>query len=125
MQVATDEARLPPEAWVEKIDAWLVHVLIEWRRDLAYARCTGTDVRADPDRRLAVEVEYTGDDLQPLREAGLETGFDRDGVVSGIIPLRAIEALARLPAVVRIRAEPPSEPTARVRARCTTPVRAV
>ncbi len=112
MQVASDQARLPPEAWVEKIDAWLVHELIAWRRDLAYARCTGSDDRADPDRRLSVEVEYVGEDLLPLREAELETGFDRDGVVSGLVHMRALEALARVPAVVRIHAEPPSEPTA-------------
>ena len=138
-QLAVDEAALPSEAWTLKLDRNISNRLREWRADAAYARCAGTDRRvAEVQRecspvegphgsarcargregsplasrssdRVSVDVEYTGD-LDSLRAAGLETGLDRDGTVSGMIAMRDLEALARVPGVVTIRGEGHPEP---------------
>lgn len=110
-QIATDEARLGAEPWVEKLDAMLAHRLFQARHGVAYERCAHVAPRVDLGLRISVDVEHTGD-LEALRGAGLDTGLDRDGTVSGIVALRDVEALARLDAVVRIVAEPIAEPDA-------------
>jgi len=104
-----DEAALPSEAWTLKLDRNISNRLREWRADAAYARCAGTDRRVAEDAVVSVDVEYTGD-LGALRAAGLETGLDRDGTVSGMIAMRDLEALARVPGVVTIRGEGHPEP---------------
>ena len=77
------------------------------------ARCArgreGSPLASRSFDRVSVDVEYTGD-LGALRAAGLETGLDRDGTVSGMIAMRDLEALARVPGVVAIRGEGHPEP---------------
>ena len=77
------------------------------------ARCArgreGSPLASRSFDRVSVDVEYTGD-LGALRAAGLETGLDRDGTVSGMIAMRDLEALARVPGVVTIRGEGHPEP---------------
>ena len=64
---------------------------------------------ADPCERITVVVTYQGD-RERLVAAGLSTGYDRDGVVSGHIEVRRVLALATLPEVARIEMEPRVEP---------------
>jgi hypothetical protein len=56
-----------------------------------------------------VIVTYSGQ-LAPLEQAGLRSGLDRDGVVSGRIALRDLPRLAALPSVVYIEIEPEYQP---------------
>ena len=93
---------------MSKLDPALQHALANWKRELDHARSStsASPSAADIDNRLAsVNVTYRGD-LQTLRAAGLEAGFDHNGVVSGLIAFRNIEKLAAEPAVIRIAIEP-------------------
>ena len=93
---------------MSKLDAVLQQALTAWRAELAWARSGGhAELKADvvEARRAAVVVTHTGD-LAPLRAAGLDTGFDQGGVVSGYALLRDVERLAAVPSVVRIAMQP-------------------
>ncbi len=59
----------------------------------------------DACERIVVSVTYRGE-RAALVSAGLQTGFDQDGVVSGIIEVRRVLTLAALPEVLRIEMQP-------------------
>jgi subtilisin family serine protease len=89
------------------LGASLQQSLAAWRTDIEYARSgeypelNEADVA---DREVSVNVTHTGD-VAAMRDAGLETGYDADGVVSGIIKLGDVERLAAVPTVVEIQME--------------------
>lgn len=93
---------------MSKLEATLHQALTVWRAELGYARSGDhPELKIDDveGRRVAVTVTHTGD-LVALQAAGLDAGFDQDGVVSGLIFLRDVERLAALPSVVSIAMEP-------------------
>jgi hypothetical protein len=103
------EARGTPS---EKLDGSLANAIQKWRMDVCYARggkYPSLDPAATEARRATVIVSYTGE-VEALRAAGLETGFDSNGTISGIIALRDVERLAAVPTVVRIVIEPEVHP---------------
>lgn len=61
------------------------------------------------DEVISVDVTYDGD-LAPLQAAGMDTGFDRNGVVSGLIRRSRIAELEALPIVIAIRNEREARP---------------
>jgi subtilisin family serine protease len=85
---------------MSKLDPALQLALAAWQAERS--RSHSDRARGDV---VSVKVTYTGD-LKSLRAAGLEAGFDHDGVVSGLIALGDVEKLAALPNVVRIMREP-------------------
>jgi hypothetical protein len=93
---------------MSKLDPALQQALTAWRIKLSHAQSgeypslSASEVEASC---ASVIVTYK-DSIAPLRDAGLETGFDSGGVVSGLIEFRNIEKLAALPDVVRIVQEP-------------------
>jgi subtilisin family serine protease len=95
---------------MSKLDARLQRRLADWRRELEQARRSDEGAR-DPaeieSQSMVVIVTYTGG-VEALRAAGLQTGFDRGGVVSGLIALRDVERLDELNNVVSIALEPPT-----------------
>jgi subtilisin family serine protease len=60
--------------------------------------------------QLIVIVTYEGD-MQQLAQAGLASGFDSGGTVTGRIAFRDLERLAAVPSVVYIEKEPDFRPT--------------
>src|ERR1044071_8891279 len=85
---------------MSKLDPALQHALAAWQAENGQSRPERASTEV-----VSVKVTYRGD-LQSLRAAGLEAGFDQNGVVSGLVALRDIEKLAALPNVVRISREP-------------------
>ena len=89
---------------MSKLDGGVVHALAVWRAELEYAE-SGDYPDLDRDliqhRRVPVLVTYRGDPDE-LRAAGLDTGFDQGGFVSGQIDLVDIERLESVPGVVAI-----------------------
>jgi hypothetical protein len=83
---------------LDKLAPSLSHALEVWR-----TRSEGSSGLADS--RIAVSVAYTGD-VEALRRAGLSTGHDVHGEVSGQIAFRDIERLAAVPGVVRVIMQP-------------------
>lgn len=85
---------------MSKLDPALQLALAAWQAE----RSRSHSERASGDV-VSVKVTYTGD-LQSLRAVGLDTGFDLNGIVSGLIAVGDLEKLAALPNVVRIAGEP-------------------
>ncbi len=97
---------------MSKLDAKLRNALVAWR-----VQCGGEpevasrspEWQAIADQRITVVVTYTGD-IADLQAAGLDTGFDQGGVVSGHIDMRDVERLEEVPGVVLVEMEPPVRP---------------
>jgi hypothetical protein len=70
---------------------------------------TRLELRSHPCERIVVVVTYSGD-REALVAAGLDTGFDQNGVISGIIEKRRVLTLAALPQVIRIVMQPEVHP---------------
>ena len=95
---------------MSKLEPALEHALIAWQvRRGDGSTATPEQAELIDAERVAVIVAHEGD-LGPLRAAGLDTGFDQDGVVSGQIAFAELERLAQVPEVVRIDMEPPVRP---------------
>ena len=95
---------------MSKLEPALEHALIVWQvRRGDGSTATPEQAELIDAERVAVIVTHEGD-LGPLRAAGLDTGFDQDGVVSGQIAFAELERLAEVPEVVRIDMEPPVRP---------------
>jgi subtilisin family serine protease len=93
---------------MSKLGATLQQALTAWHTDLSYARSGDhpeLKVEDIAGRRVSVTVTHTGD-LAALQAAGLDAGFDQNGVVSGVIFLRDVDRLAAVPSVVSIALEP-------------------
>ena len=87
---------------IEKLAPSLQHALEVWR-----VRSAGSKERArDP---VTVSVTYTGD-LAELQRAGLSTGYDAGGEVTGQIAFQDLEQLAAVPGVVHVEMQPISRP---------------
>lgn len=79
-----------------------------WRARLVGARCNeqqGEVARLEA-ARVTVSIEYEGDVVGSLRAAGLQTGYDSGGSVSGHIGLRDLEQLAGVPGIARLTMQP-------------------
>ena len=70
---------------------------------------TRLQLRSHPCELVVVVVTYQGD-REALVAAGLQTGFDQGGVVSGRIEKRRVLELATLPQVIRVVMEPEVHP---------------
>ena len=79
-----------------------------WRARTGSIASTPPEATAAADE-IAVLVSYEGD-VQPLRDAGLETGFNPGGIVSGRIAFWNLERLAAVPSVVLIEMQPDVRP---------------
>ncbi len=95
-----------------RLEPALRQALISWRvrsaREVALSDRT-PEQAALAGERVAVIVTYEGD-VEALREAGLDTGFDRGGVVYGQIAYRDLERLATADGLVRVEMVPPFLP---------------
>ena len=87
---------------LDKLAPPLRHALEVWR-----TRSAGSPEFQD--RQATVSVEYTGD-VAELRSAGLSTGYNSDGEVTGQIEFRNLERLVAVPGVVRVTIQPHSRP---------------
>jgi subtilisin family serine protease len=96
-----------------KLESALQHALAVWRTELDQA-AAGTHARLGEaevaSQRVTVLVRYSGD-IEALRQAGLDTGFDSGGVVSGIIALSDLEQLDAVPGVESVALVPRVRPT--------------
>ena len=102
----------PPPEVLAKLDPWLQTRLKAWRSEVDYAHCANqrANERSQIEARLvAVAVKHQGG-LSTLAEAGLSTGFDQDGTVSGVIELRRVLTFAALHEVIFVSAEPDVHP---------------
>jgi subtilisin family serine protease len=94
---------------VSKLEAMVEQTLALWRlesEDAQSGEHPELNAEAVAIREVPVIVTYEGD-IAELQRAGLKTGFDRGGVVSGHIRIRDIEGLADVPEVVFIELESP------------------
>ncbi len=94
---------------MSKLDPYMEQALAVWR---VQSREDSPDARSaavERERRVSVTVTYEGD-LDALAEAGLATGYDEDGNVSGVIALGDVERLAAVPGVRLITLEPSVKP---------------
>jgi subtilisin family serine protease len=95
-----------------KLESALQHALTVWRTELGRTAESARQLGAEPDaagRRVSVLVRYSGD-LEALRGAGLDTGSDVDGLVTGIIALADVERLAELSEVESVALVPRMKP---------------
>lgn len=83
---------------MNKFSNELRHALEVWR-----VRSAGSTELAE--RRLTVSVVYKGD-VAELQKAGLSTGYDANGEVSGQIAFKDLERLAEVPGVERVTMQP-------------------
>jgi subtilisin family serine protease len=93
----------------------LVHALAVWQTELGVA--ADTDEYRDEyrreelaGRRVTVHVRYTGDVIEALRDAGMETGFDSGGLISGNIAMADVERLGTVPGVELVQMEHRAKP---------------
>lgn len=93
---------------MSKLEPALEHALIAWRVQRGGEGPDAPFAEAVADR-VTVVVTYEGD-IADLRAAGLDTGYDDNGVVTGQIDFADLERLAAVPAVVWIEMEPPVRP---------------
>src|SRR3954452_22008790 len=103
---------MPAGGWIMTLESRLLHELAVWRTELGDAaagihRLTESEV---VDRRVTVLVRYSGD-IEALRQAGLDTGYDNGDMVTGIISLTDVEQLDAVPGVDSVALLPPSRPT--------------
>jgi len=87
---------------LEKLSPSLRHALEVWR-----VRSAASEEMEN--RQVTVRVEYTGE-LAELQRAGLSTGYDENGEVTGQIAFRDLERLAAVPGVVRVAMQPNARP---------------
>src|SRR5262249_11127720 len=96
-----------------KLESALQHALAVWRTELGHAaagehpRLSESEVASE---RVTVVVRFSGD-IEALRQAGLQTGYDRGGVVSGSIALADLEQLDAVPGVESVALVPQVKPT--------------
>lgn len=93
---------------MSKLNGTLQQALAFWRSDLAYAQSGDHPEMPLADveqRRVAITVTYTGE-LDALRAAGMQTGIEEPGTVSGYILLRDVERLEAVPGVSAIEMPP-------------------
>lgn len=88
---------------MSKLDPDLQHRLRVWQAKRGDSTARGSALGGE---RVAVVVTYVGA-LDPLRAAGLDTGYAQGGVVSGQIELADLDRLAAVPEVVYVVMEPP------------------
>lgn len=87
---------------LEKLAPSLRHALEVWR--------TRSAVSPElQDSQVTVTVAYTGD-VAELQAAGLRTGYNADGKVSGQIEFRNLEQLVAVPGVMRVTMQPNVRP---------------
>jgi subtilisin family serine protease len=95
------------------LESSLQHALAVWRTELDQAaegvhrRLSESEVAG---RRVSVLVRYSGD-VEALRQAGMRTGYDSGGVVSGSIALADLEQLDAVPEVESVALVPQPRPT--------------
>ena len=97
---------------MSKLEPALQQTLVAWRVQSGEESPPASrtpEQKAIADRRIAVMVTYEGD-VAALQSAGLDTGFDQDGIVSGQIAFRDLEHLGAVPGVILIQMEPPLRP---------------
>jgi subtilisin family serine protease len=97
---------------MSKLEPALHQALSVWRIKLGYARSGEHSELSESEieeRRVSVIVEYTGD-VQALRDAGLQTGFDSGGNITGLIAFRDLERLEAVPGVIRVSKQPQMKP---------------
>lgn len=85
---------------LDKLESSLRHAFEVWRMGSAVS----PEVQ---DRKATVSVEYTGD-VAELQSAGLNTGYNSEGEVSGQIEFRNLARLVAVPSVVRVTMQPDS-----------------
>ncbi|HEX6347303.1 S8 family serine peptidase [Umezawaea sp.] len=96
-----------------KLEPSLQHAVAVWRTELGHAaegvrpRLAGPGAES---RRVTVLVRYSGD-VEALRRAGLDTGYDSGGVVSGIIALADLDRLDAVPGVESVSLVKPPRPS--------------
>jgi subtilisin family serine protease len=90
----------------------LQHALAVWRTELGYA-AEGRHPRLSESelagRRVPVIVRYSGD-IEALRQAGLDTGYDQGGTVSGTIALADLERFGAVAGVESVALVPEVRP---------------
>ncbi len=97
---------------MSKLEPSLRNALVAWRvkrGDEPEDAPRTAESAATAEQRIAVVVTYTGE-IAELQAVGLETGFDKGGVVSGHIDLRDVERLDSVPGVILVEMEPPVRP---------------
>ena len=87
---------------LEKLVPALRHALDVWR-------IRSADSEELLNRQITVSVEYTGDVIE-LQRAGLSTGYDTNGEVTGQIAFRDLERLAAVSGVARVTMQPSAQP---------------
>lgn len=100
-----------PADW-SRLEPSLQHHYDVWRTRRVGASCNGREgevARLDAER-VTVSVDYEGDVVGALRAAGLQTGYDSGGEISGQIGLRDVEHLAAVPGIVRVTMQPEVHP---------------
>jgi hypothetical protein len=100
-----------PADW-SRLETSLQHHYDVWRARLVGARCHrlhGEVARLEAER-VTVSIDYGGDVVGALRAAGLQTGYDAGGQLSGQIGLRELEQLAGVPGIVRMTMQPEVHP---------------
>ena len=103
---------LPPltvsQAGWSRLETSLQHHYDVWRARLMGARCNHQqrEIAQLEAERVTVSIDYEGDVVGALRAAGLQTGYDSEGHVSGHIGIRDIEQLAGVPGIVRMTMQP-------------------
>src|SRR5262245_17048864 len=93
---------------MSKLDPALMHALATWRAELDHARSAQGDGPSAAEveaRRVSVIVTFEGD-AAALRDAGLQTGFDSGGKISGLIAFPDVERLEAVPGVKWIAMQP-------------------
>jgi subtilisin family serine protease len=96
-----------------KLEPALQHALAVWRTELGYAAEGNHPRLAESEvvgQRVTVIVRYSGD-IEALRQAGLQTGYDSGGKVSGSIALADLEQLDAVPGVESVALVPRVKPT--------------
>jgi subtilisin family serine protease len=96
-------------AAMSKLDPYLEQALAVWR---VQSSAESPDVARAAERRarrVTVIVTYEGE-LAALQAAGLDTGYDQGGRVSGQIALADVERLAAVPSIIEIALEPTVRP---------------
>jgi len=93
---------------MSKLEPTLQQAVAAWRTDVGYAESGEHPSLSLPEaqsRRVTVIVTFEGD-IAALRGAGMETGYNSGGVVSGRIAFADLEQLAAVPGVISIAKEP-------------------
>jgi hypothetical protein len=98
---------VPRVAELPKLDPRCAHQVGLWEHELAHASCAAFE---EIERQsISVVVEHRGS-IEPLRAAGMSTGHDANGRVSGAIAIRDLPKLVAIDDVTAVVFVPPVEP---------------